>query len=306
MATINEYYNTDFSHTLKASGVISKNDIIDFDIPGYLVFDFISCSSFLSFFIDKEGLDLKFFKNFVQLYKSGYHAQWQYNGNIVFPSSHLVNGVQISIENKEGITLNVAFPGELPINTNDMKWLGQMYIYSRSDLSIIEMQDLANFGRSIGYHIQFRAKAYQDNRSMNQKPMAFISHDSSDKEEVASKIASQLTSMGCPVWYDEYSLKVGDSLRESIEKGIKECKHCIIVLSRNFISNGGWTKTEFESVFARQIHEKSNVLLPIWYNIEESDVYEYCPSLLNIVALRWSKGEEEKVCRKLFAKIIGD
>jgi hypothetical protein len=37
------------------------------------------------------------------------------------------------------------------------------------------------------------------------------------------------------VWYDEFSLKVGDSLRESIEKGIKECKKCILILTQNYL-----------------------------------------------------------------------
>ncbi len=69
--------------------------------------------------------------------------------------------------------------------------------------------------------------------------MVFISHDSHDKEEVASKIAIELTRRVCPVWYDEFSLKVGDSLRESIEKGLKECKKCILILSPSFLTNKG-------------------------------------------------------------------
>lgn len=305
MATINEYYNIDFNHTLKISGIMPKNESIDFDVQGHLICDFISHSSFLSFFFEKDDLDLDFFKRFLQLYKDGYHAQWHYNGNIVLPSSHLVNGIQLSVENKQSLNMSVAFPGELPIDTKDLRWNGQIYIYTKSNLNMNQIQELSNFGKSLGYHIQFRSNEYQEKRSMSQKPMAFISHDSKDKDEVARKVAAKLTSMGCPVWYDEYSLKVGDSLRESIEKGIKECKHCIIILSKNFISNSGWTKAEFESLFARQIYEKKNVVLPIWIDVEESDVYEYCPSLLNILALNWKDGEEE-VCRKLFAKIIGD
>lgn len=306
MATLNEYYNVDFNHALKASGVIPKTDTVNFDVPGHLIYDFISHSSFLSFYFDSGNLDLSFFKSFLQLYKDGYHAQWCFNGVVVMPNSHLVCGVQISIcKNNGSLNMSVAFPGELPIETKDLRWTGQIYLYSESDLSISEIRILSDFAKSLGYHVQFRSKEYQEKRSMNQKPMAFISHDSNDKDEIARKIASKLTSMGCPVWYDEYSLKVGDSLRESIEKGIKECKHCIIILSKNFISNSGWTKTEFESVFARQIYEKKNVVLPVWLDVEESDVYEYCPSLLNILALNWKVGEEE-VCRKLFAKIIGD
>ena len=55
--------------------------------------------------------------------------------------------------------------------------------------------------------------------------------------------------MMCPVWYDEFALKVGNNLRTSIEAGIKKCKKCILVLSKNFFSNSGWTKKEFDSIF---------------------------------------------------------
>src|SRR5438477_6425323 len=98
-----------------------------------------------------------------------------------------------------------------------------------------------------------------------ENPHAVIYHDSRDKEEVAGPIALGLQKLMCPVWYDEYSLKVGDHLRESIERGLKETKKCVLVLSPNFFSNNGWTKTEFNSVFTREIREQKSVVLPVWY-----------------------------------------
>ena len=67
--------------------------------------------------------------------------------------------------------------------------------------------------------------------------LAFISHDSRDKESVAVPIAIDLQKHLCPVWYDEFSLTVGDNLRENIENGIKESKKCILILSKNFLNN---------------------------------------------------------------------
>lgn len=142
-------------------------------------------------------------------------------------------------------------------------------------------------------------------RSQVGEPFAFISHDSRDKLEVASHIAVGLTDMECPVWYDEYSLKVGDNLRESIEKGLKECNKCIIILSSNFISNKGWTKVEFESIFTREIKEKKLIFLPVWYEVDEDEIYEYSPSLLNRVGIKWNLGKD-KVIKKLHQVIIDD
>ena len=96
----------------------------------------------------------------------------------------------------------------------------------------------------------------------------------------------------CPVWYDEFSLNVGDSLRENIERGLKEAKKCVVILSQNFISNGGWTKAEFDSIYIREIHEKKNVILPVWHNVSVQEVYEYSPRLADKVALNSSIGEK--------------
>ena len=102
----------------------------------------------------------------------------------------------------------------------------------------------------------------------------------------------------CPVWYDEYSLKVGDSLRASIEKGIKEAKKCILILSPNFLSNKGWGKAEFDSAFTRELLDEENVILPVWHNVGKRDVYEHSPRLADKVGLPSSLGVEE-LARKL-------
>ena len=106
----------------------------------------------------------------------------------------------------------------------------------------------------------------------------------------------------CPVWYDEFSLKIGDSLRESIEKGLKECSKCILILTPNFLSNGGWAKREYDSIFTRELVERQNVILPVWHSISVDDVYKYSPVLADRLAVHWSMGVEE-VSRKLLGAL---
>jgi hypothetical protein len=98
-------------------------------------------------------------------------------------------------------------------------------------------------------------------------------------------------------------LPVGAKLRESIEAGIKECKKCILIVTKNFIGNEGWTKVEFDSVFTKEIFEKGNILLPVWHEVTAKEVYDYSPWLANIKAADWSEGEEE-VVRKLQREIM--
>ncbi len=53
----------------------------------------------------------------------------------------------------------------------------------------------------------------------------FISHASEDKEEFVRPLAETLENMGVKVWYDEFTLKVGDSLRRSIDNGLVKSKY---------------------------------------------------------------------------------
>ena len=117
-------------------------------------------------------------------------------------------------------------------------------------------------------------------------------------------IAIGLQRLICPVWYDEFSLRVGDHLRESVEHGLTEARKCILVLSPNFLSNTGWTKTEFNSIFTRELLERASVVLPVWYNVTAKDVYDYSPSLADRVALDWTKLGQDEVVRRLYGAIM--
>lgn len=128
--------------------------------------------------------------------------------------------------------------------------------------------------------------------------MAFVSHDSRDKDRFVRDLALELLKNSCRVWYDEYTLKVGDSLRASIERGLRETRKCIVVLSPNFLANEGWGRAEFDSVFTREILERENVILPVWLDVSARDVYDYSPRLADKVGLQASLGVTE-VARRL-------
>jgi hypothetical protein len=107
------------------------------------------------------------------------------------------------------------------------------------------------------------------------------------------ELAHELAKNFCTVWYDEFSLKVGDSLRASIERGLRETRKCIMVLSPYFLSNEGWGRAEFDSVYTREILEKKNVILPVWLNVEAKDVYNYSSRLADKVGLAATLGAPE-------------
>lgn len=77
----------------------------------------------------------------------------------------------------------------------------------------------------------------------------FICHASEDKEQVARPLAGQLRSVGLSVWYDEFSLKLGDSLRESVDKGLAGSRYGLVILSPNFFAKK-WPQAELNGLFA--------------------------------------------------------
>ncbi len=183
--------------------------------------------------------------------------------------------------------------GDDSIISTDLNFSGRIFIYSEAGLNSEDNKEVREVAEKLSRFVNFRGQPYAIERSKLEKPLAFLSHDTRDKDEIVRPLAIRLTTMMCPVWYDEYSLKPGSSLRHSIETGLKECKKCVLILTPNFLVNAGWTKTEFNSIFTREILEKSNVVIPIWHGVTAREVYEYSPSLADKVAIQWSKGIDE-------------
>jgi chromosome segregation ATPase len=71
----------------------------------------------------------------------------------------------------------------------------------------------------------------------------FISHARQDKENFVEPLAELLAEMGFEVWYDDFVLKVGDSLRRAIDKGIANSEYGLVVLSPHFFAKR-WTERE--------------------------------------------------------------
>ena len=84
------------------------------------------------------------------------------------------------------------------------------------------------------------------------------------------------------VWYGEFTLRTGDSLRRKIDQGLSNRKFVIVVLSESFFRKG-WTNYEIDGIVSRSVNGEQQ-LLPIWHEVSKADVMEYSPSLADKVA----------------------
>ena len=114
----------------------------------------------------------------------------------------------------------------------------------------------------------------------------FISYASEDKDTFVRPLAKFLSEKGAKVWYDDFILKVGDSLRQQIEDGLRKSRFGIVILSEHFF-NKQWTQRELNGLFQLETQRQS-VILPIWHKLSKDEVIQYSPILSDKVALNTS------------------
>lgn len=112
----------------------------------------------------------------------------------------------------------------------------------------------------------------------------FISHASEDKDSFVRPLAEALAARGVKVWYDEFNLKVGDSLRRSIDRGLADSRYGIVVLSTAFFSKN-WPQYELDGLVTKEVNVGEKVVLPIWHEVSKDKVMQYSPSLADKLAL---------------------
>jgi len=130
----------------------------------------------------------------------------------------------------------------------------------------------------------------------------FISHASEDKDAVVRPLANALRDGGLQVWYDEFELRIGDSLRRKIDTGLAKSRFGIVILSQDFFRKG-WTNYELDGIVTRAVTGEQ-VLLPIWHNISKQEVIEYSPSLADKVARNTSTHTVDEIATEIISVIL--
>jgi hypothetical protein len=122
----------------------------------------------------------------------------------------------------------------------------------------------------------------------------FISHATEDKDTFVRPLADALIQRpGLRVFYDEYSLVIGDSLLASVSKGLHKCDFGVVVFSPDFLRKK-WPQEELAGLFARETIERK-IILPIWHNLGRDDILAVYPSFADRIAAKSADGIERVV-----------
>jgi len=120
---------------------------------------------------------------------------------------------------------------------------------------------------------------------------AFISHASEDKISFVEPLVAELQKYGLKIWFDKFTLRVGSSLRESIDEGLAQSRYGVVVLSHAFFAKN-WPKKEINGLFSRQA-DGQDVILPVWHDLTKEDLLQHSPLLSDIFAVKSSDGLAE-------------
>jgi hypothetical protein len=118
--------------------------------------------------------------------------------------------------------------------------------------------------------------------------LLFICHVSEDKDDFVAPLAAELREK-YEVWYDDYELRLGDSLPERIDDGLKRCDFGIVILSNAFFAKKKWARAELDGLFALEI-KRGKIILPVWKGVTSDYVAAYSPMLASKIAVSDSEG----------------
>lgn len=121
----------------------------------------------------------------------------------------------------------------------------------------------------------------------------FISHASEDKDEIARPLADKLVEAGLKVWFDEYELTVGDSLRRSIDRGLAQSRFGVVILSEHFFDKE-WPQKELDGLVAREDGSEKRIL-PVWHKVNRKQVVSFSPPLADKLGVPTIKGVDHVV-----------
>jgi hypothetical protein len=129
-----------------------------------------------------------------------------------------------------------------------------------------------------------------------------FTHATEDKDDVVKPLACALQDLGIRVWYDEFELHLGDSLRRKTDGGLARCRFGVLVLSPWFFAKN-WAQYELDSLVTREMTGEQTILPPLAQGWEgRGDLIQ--SSLADKLARKTSDSTVEEIAAEM-AEVLG-
>jgi hypothetical protein len=93
----------------------------------------------------------------------------------------------------------------------------------------------------------------------------FLSHSSKDNDK-ARRIANSLSNQGIDVWFDEWEIRIGESITQKIEKGLQDADFVAVLLTKHSVESR-WVEKEWQSKIGEEADSWKVKILPLWAEI---------------------------------------
>ena len=108
-------------------------------------------------------------------------------------------------------------------------------------------------------------------------PKVYLAHASEDKSRVRP-IAEYLMANGIEVWFDEWEIEPGDSLRQKMEEGLGAMTHFVVVLTDTSIAKP-WVAKEIDVGLVQQVGGKSR-FVPLVVDLDPAKLSPFLQAML--------------------------
>jgi len=126
-------------------------------------------------------------------------------------------------------------------------------------------------------------------------PQVFVAYAHKDKDK-ARELAEELKEHGLRVWFDEFNIKPGDSIRSKIDEGLSTSGYLVALLSKSSIESN-WTQKEFKMALERENLGKWPKVIPVL--IEETELPEYIKDKMYLDIREDLKGSIDKLIKTI-------
>lgn len=96
---------------------------------------------------------------------------------------------------------------------------------------------------------------------MEKLRQVFISYSYRDKV-IAHRIAEDLSTRGIPVWIDEREIKIGESVVQKIDEGLKKSSYVLALLSEHSIASH-WVQKELSLAYSTEMEGAQSIIIPV-------------------------------------------
>lgn len=173
-------------------------------------------------------------------------------------TAQILEGIKDNIQKRIG-TLRHLVTGESPVVIVKGKSFANLSIEIEGSPELVDLvQQRMNEGNDM------TTDTASTKNAAEKEKVVFLCHGSEDKMFVR-RLANDLTRHGLKVFFDEWEIGPGDSIREKIDLGLTECTHFIVVLTQSSLAKS-WVNKEIDAAFVRHV-EESVVFIPIRLNL---------------------------------------